>query len=342
MPARHRGLGSPSVAGVGALRYRRGEMSSESGSISRAALREMLVEALLPPAEVDARFARATDRAYWSRLCPMLTLEGAAAPETRGGALAPPDSLARLARDGWLRSEPFFAKSAVGPIVAGIEALARDGWPPVFVFLFDDVWQMMRHPAMVELFAEVLGGDLVQLPFLWCHRVAAQRGASGWRPHADKADKAGGLTVWLPLTDATLENGCMVMLPRGAVAQEVQDRFLAGAQLSHMEVMTLLQGAHAVPASAGAVLAWDAATIHWGGRCVEATTPRISLAFSFASRPVDAVAVPECWGGFTDARGAAPSFEERLRSVGTALRRYWSEEPLIHRWDPLAKRLEKS
>src|SRR5260221_11335775 len=99
-----------------------------------------------------------------------------------------------------------------------------------------------------------------------------------------------------------------------------------------------MQAAHAVPAAAGSVLAWNDTTIHWGGRCVEPTTPRISLAFSLASRPPDAASVPECWGGFTDARGAAPPFEDRLRSVGTALRRYWSEEPLMHRWNPLAKR----
>ncbi len=69
---------------------------------------------------------------------------------------------------------------------------------------------------MLELFGAALGEDLVQLSFLWCHRVAEQRGASGLAPACGKAEKAGGITVWLPLTDATPENGGMLMLPRGA------------------------------------------------------------------------------------------------------------------------------
>lgn len=314
-------------------------MSTGGGSISRAALAEMLLEARLSPAEVEERFSQATDRTYWSRLCPTLAIDGAAPPETHGQALAPSDLVARLARDGWLRSEPFFSEATVRRIVAGLDALSREGWPPAFVFLFDDVWQLTRHPAIVDVFSDALGGDVVQLPFSWCHQVAARRGASGWLPHADKAEKAGGITVWLPLTDATLENGCMVVLPRGAVDQGVEERFLASAQMTNVEVMRLLQAAHAVPASAGSVLAWHDSTIHWGGRCVEATTPRISLAVSFAPRPVDLASMPECWGGFIDARGATPPFEDRLRAVGQALRRYWSKEPLMSRWDPLAKRL---
>ncbi len=300
----------------------------------------MLAEVRLTEAEVEERFARATDPEHWANLCPSLRIENAAAIETEGD-LARSELSAQVDRNGWFKSEPFFVRSAIARLRVAVEALMREGWPPVFAFLFDDLWQLTRHEKIVGVASTIMKGDVVQLPFLWCHYVAAKNGAAGWPPHEDKAEKGGAVTVWIPLTDATLNNGCMSFLPRGAVGDDVQRRFVAQEPLTPAEILRLVQAAHAVPADAGSVLGWTDSTVHWGGRCVdpEPNAPRMSVAVSFAPRPSDVTTTPASWRGFIEATGMPPRFRDRLRMVGEALSRYLASEPLMSRWEPLARKL---
>lgn len=308
--------------------------------IPRDILRDMLAEVRLTAAEVDERFARATDPEHWANLCPTLRIENAALIETEGD-LACRELSTQVDRNGWFKSEPFFAHTTITRLRVAVEVLIREGWPPVFAFLFDDVWRLTRHEKIVAVASTIMKADVVQLPFLWCHYVAAKNGAAGWPPHEDKAEKGGAITVWIPLTNATLNNGCMSFLPRGAVGDDVQRRFLAQEPLTSAEILRLVQAAHAVPADAGSVLGWTDSTIHWGGRCVDPppNAPRMSVAVSFAPRPADGSTMPASWRGFIEAAGTTPSFRERLRMVGEALSRYLASEPLMSRWEPLARKL---
>ena len=75
--------------------------------------------------------------------------------------------------------------------------------------------QLMRHPAILELVRPILGDDLM----VWTTHIYPKEPGDGrfisW--HQDSAhwglDSNQVLTVWVALTNATRENGCMRMLP---------------------------------------------------------------------------------------------------------------------------------
>ena len=122
-------------------------------------------------------------------------------------------------------------------------ALARRGWPPAFVFMLDEAWDVVDGlwPPMRGL----LGDDCAMDPsvFCWIARPPAApppaapqpadapasavgkpaAGANFGTPHRDftclqslrKDDGAPLLlSVWLPLCDVTADNGCMMVVPR--------------------------------------------------------------------------------------------------------------------------------
>ena len=75
--------------------------------------------------------------------------------------------------------------------------------------------QLMRHPAILDLVRSLLGNDLM----VWTTHIYPKEPGDGrfisW--HQDSAhwglDSNQVLSVWVALTDATRENGCMRMLP---------------------------------------------------------------------------------------------------------------------------------
>ena len=75
--------------------------------------------------------------------------------------------------------------------------------------------QLMRHPAILDLVRSLLGNDLM----VWTTHIYPKEPRDGrfisW--HQDSAhwglDSNQVLSVWVALTDATRENGCMRMLP---------------------------------------------------------------------------------------------------------------------------------
>ena len=75
--------------------------------------------------------------------------------------------------------------------------------------------QLMRHPAILNMVRSLLGNDLM----VWTTHIYPKEPGDGrfisW--HQDSAhwglDSNQVLSVWVALTDATRENGCMRMLP---------------------------------------------------------------------------------------------------------------------------------
>jgi len=98
------------------------------------------------------------------------------------------------------------------------------------------------------------------------------------------------LNVWIPLNDATTENGCMYVVPREFDA----DFARTDGHHAHMNPATEVQrgvsskihfplhGVRALPAPAGSLIAWYGNTIHWGSSCSKyAEDPRKSIALTF-------------------------------------------------------------
>ena len=89
------------------------------------------------------------------------------------------------------------------------------------------------------------------------------------------------ISIWLPLVDITLENGCMYVVPRagdgswGCGEDEVE--------IPSFDMKTVRALA---PAKAGTLFAWAGNTVHWGASCAkqDEKTPRLSLAFVFRNK----------------------------------------------------------
>jgi hypothetical protein len=232
--------------------------------------------------------------------------------------------------------------------------LRQYGLPPVFIFVFDAAWLMLRQ--MFEVASSALGSDCVMDDtfFAWLlrPRATAVSGSSAENtenhiggnfglPHRDFSFTESNLpdgtpkvvNVWVPVTDSTVDNGCMHVLPKeyDAYFNEPSHYNHLRAALPENRGRTSMSfspcDSRPLPAVAGSVLCWQGNLVHWGGRCSQyATTPRASLAVSF--RRADA----EQWGcGGTITRDQMMSFSlsQRLEMISASLLRYghWYQLP---------------
>jgi hypothetical protein len=211
----------------------------------------------------------------------------------------------------WCGSGPGNGYHSMDALASTMDRLDLAGWPPVFAFMLDSVWNLISTRLWDEM-RLLLGDDCVLEPsfFAWSLKPpvpgnkSERIGQSFGLPHRDypaseamfddgKTPKL--LNVWIPVNDATLENGCMYIVPR-----EFDSNFDRPEDHDHMRSATAvrgtgisklrfaLNGARAVPAQAGSLLSWCGNTIHWGASCSQysASPPRKSIAMTFRRRSV--------------------------------------------------------
>ena len=138
------------------------------------------------------------------------------------------------------------------------------------------------------------------------------------------------LNVWIPINDATLDNGCIHILPR-----EFDPCFARPDDHAHMRAATgapggksvckirfPLQCSRALPAPAGSLLAWSGNTIHWGSTCSRyaASPPRKSIAMAFRRR--DVAQLEGAGPPITQERARAMTMDGRLALIARSLLLY--------------------
>jgi hypothetical protein len=297
----------------------------------------------LDEAELSSHLERALSPAHWAALAPALSLEGSR-PTAALEARALDDAergriLARLAEEGWFRAEPFLDPGVVGAMRAVVEDLVARGWPPVFAYVYDEFWQILRTPSLRRLLGAALGEGYRLSPRVWAFAIPAVKGASGWPPHVDGGagtHTADRLTLWIPLGDATLENGCMVVVPKHLLPAGAPDDFANHmSSLAPATWRAMLQGARPLPARAGAVMGWDFQVIHWSGVVGDAEAPRVSLAVEAFG---EAIAPTPSEEPLLDPE-ALPPFRERLRAIARGLLSYERFEPAMLRFTGLARKI---
>jgi hypothetical protein len=162
---------------------------------------------------------------FWERLAPQLTINEYT-QSTR--PITPSREVLRelscsIDKDSYFQLSSLFATSEIDAIRNGVFALIDNGLPPVFIYIYYQPWALFDklHPV-IQLF---LGNTFSLLPNLWAWYIPPTKGALGWPAHTDCSAVMrfesidGGTTLmsmslWIPLTNATLENGCMAVLPR--------------------------------------------------------------------------------------------------------------------------------
>ncbi len=256
------------------------------------------------------------------------------APESSQSAWL--DDLKRTGHCTWSSALP---KATTDATLEVTRKLVASGWLPAFAFLFDVTWRLFRHPRVHRMLVATLGDQYLQLPYFyaWCVR----RGQHGYRPHRecgrtgftdpDGAPRA--LTLWIPLTDATVDNGCMSVVPRdleiGAIPREQLMRDYGTDDLQKAASAALLHRARALPAARGSLLAWNHEILHWGGHAAaNAASERISLACEYLRGDVDAYEHPHAIVRDRTGRerpfcirsdGGLPSFQMRVEVLARSI-----------------------
>jgi hypothetical protein len=308
----------------------------------REAARALLESIRLREPELERHLDCALSPAYWRALVPELSI--GADPSHRRTAerpsrLEPGDRdrlLTGFSVEGLLQTPPLIDALDTARMRSAVVALTRADWPPVFSWIYDEFWRVPRAPALTDLFTAILGEGYWQTAHVWTHVVAGRRGSSGWRPHVDYAGSDTRLTVWIALSDATIDSGCMCVIPRHLVPAGVAGRWYDLTAFDKRDVMDLLHASRPLPVPAGAVLAWDAGLMHWGSARQTSGEPRISYSMELAPGTADAsMSGPTLAGGGS----SLPSHEERLAIIAKAVLLYQPSEPRAVRYAELCDRL---
>ena len=302
---------------------------------------DLLEGSRMSSADAERRAERARDVARWRELAPALTIGGAAPTvATSSGVLPLADAElraagAQLREDGYFQTPPLVGGAALASLNAAVDAIVADGWPPVFAWVYDELWHCARVPAVRALVGAALGGEHAQIPHIWVHVVPAAAGAAGWRPHFDGFG-ARRASVWLALTDATLDNGCIHLVPRRSLPAIFRQSGVDRGAVPVADALRALKATRALPAPAGSALVWTFDVLHWGGPCVRPGAPRraISMEFLAAWEAPDEDEMP-----LVPVAGPLPPFADRLRMIGQAIRTYEKFEPGLARYRPLAETL---
>ena len=297
----------------------------------RGALAEMLDGIEMAPPQIEALVSRARDAAYWTSLAPGTTtgtpaLSAGVADDERARTIGE-----ALRRERYFKADPMFDAAALTAMNSAIDTVQAAGWPPVFALVYDSLWTWMQHPLLSRVVRGHLGENYQLIPHVWVHVVPARAGARGWRPHFD-GFRSARLTVWIALTDATVDNGCVHLIPPDSLPDSFRTTDV-DATVVMSDVQRAMWATRALPVDAGAVLGWEFDVFHWGGRAAAPNAERRSLSLELlaAGEAPRSDEVP-----LMDASGSLPSFEARLRVIAIALQSYADREASLRRYCALA------
>lgn len=203
---------------------------------------------------------------------------------------------------------------------ACFETLRAHQWPPVFVFVYDEFWQLISR--MAWLVGELLGGEPKRLPDIWAWHLEPALAETGWEPHRDKGCKTlfedgspKSITYWLPVTEALPLNGCIYLLPKNKDPHYNTEK--------EMRPNVPLTEIRALPSAPGTLWFWNQAVLHWSGRAhPSALSPRLSVSCEYQRADVPPYKEP-----LTDP-SKAPPFSGRLALIARQLIQYRHMTPL--------------
>ncbi len=224
-----------------------------------------------------------------------------------------------------------------GPELADFARLVHDlhsaGISPVVSYYTDFPWFIFQ--SLGDIFSEILGEEYQHLPDFWVWRIDPARGEAGWKPHRDKGGSLGlfpdgrpkSLTCWIPVNDATPQNGCMYVVPKQ------HDKYYGVDGVDGLGISGL-SSIRALPVDSGDVLVWDQTVLHWGAQSSEfASHPRISMALEVQSGKIPAFDEP-----LLNPRELPPE-SLRLSLIGKQILQYQHMYPLSDESRVFAKTL---
>ena len=144
------------------------------------------------------------------------------------------------------------------------------------------------------------------------------------------------MSLWIPLTHATLDNGCMYVIPKDRMPDELLEKYSKQMPLDNGDVERMLQASYALPAPAGSLMGWAFDVMHWGSVCTGEFPARISVALEFLSADAPTVKGEP---PLHDGAAPPPPFAERVHAVANGIVKYSKFEPLVARYKDVASQL---
>jgi phytanoyl-CoA hydroxylase len=211
-------------------------------------------------------------------------------------------------------------------------------------------FRLLTTPQLLDLVEDLIGPEIYSNPVQHIRmklpkRAVARSGYSGlvsqipW--HQDngvilpEADAANILTVWMPLTEATVENGCLQVIPRSHRADLI-GHCPTEKGVAIPEKLIPTAQAVALPMQPGSVLLMTSRTVH--SSLDNVTQGEIRISFDLRYQPVGEPTGRPAFPGFVARSAAHP--ESILRDPA-AWARLWHdtrahlatmENPTFNRW----------
>ncbi|MEQ8285772.1 phytanoyl-CoA dioxygenase family protein [Thalassospira sp.] len=263
----------------------------------------------------------ATRPEIWQQLNPQLTISTGIDPVVAvdeigagDGGFVGGELSDRFWEEGYFLIEDILPRDELAKLRQGIETLVSNGMSPALIYLYDEAWQVFRR--LKPLLSHFLGERVALLPHFWAWHVDPGQDGRGWPPHRDYQgesvvgdDMLISLSLWVPLSKASPDNGCMYVLPRSF--EKCYDLAVTKPE------DVFLQDVRALPAGPGTVMGWRQDLYHWGGRASKhASEPRISLSLEFQNAVFDPLA-----DQLLDLE-KAPEFMDRLGLIASQFEKY--------------------
>ncbi len=212
------------------------------------------------------------------------------------------------------------------------------------------VFNLLTNPKLLDCVESIVGPEIYSNPVqhirMKLPKRAVAKGAHNglvskipW--HQDngvilpEADEATILTVWMPLNDATVENGCLQVIPRSHRG-ELEPHCPTDKSLSIPEKLLPLERARPLPMQAGSVLLMTQRTVH--SSLENVTDDQVRLSFDLRYQPIGQPTGRPAFPGFVARSAAHP---ERVLRDPAAWARSWyqarerlaeQEDPTYNRW----------
>ncbi|KAH8073465.1 kinase [Aureococcus anophagefferens] len=207
---------------------------------------------------------------------------------------------------------------------SAVEALAELRLPAVFVFMFDEVWALVRAHELAVATQLPRNAKLNYDVYAW--RVSY--GSRGWAAHRDRDrcptvdGKPCYATVWIALTDVRRDTSCIWYAPLSQTLHASDDPL--SLQRASEPV------AEPLPVKPGDAALWSGSTVHFGGAHTNSTHgSRISLAFAVSTPQMqdDEERVSAVHACSRAQRPAAASTAQRCSAFGAGWRNRVAIEP---------------
>src|SRR5678815_127459 len=145
-------------------------MDSTRDQMIAAAAKQLLSQAKLSASEINTRITNALSPDYWRQLNAALCVARRTEFPAAAGARAAFGSHAeQFDRAGYFQTAPIIPLDLAARLKAGVDTVRQNDWPAVFVYVYDEFWQVARSEPINSLLETLLGPGYRQNCHVWGH-----------------------------------------------------------------------------------------------------------------------------------------------------------------------------